>query len=647
LKSIQILFIFCLFFSSNIIGQNNPEMDSLSKVLHTSINQTEKAKIHNRLAWLYLTKDIAIAKSHLDSSMVLYSALKNERGKAFCNYKYGVLYRLTGKYDSAINYLNKHLSYVKSKNDSLNIANVTYQKGVVYSLQGNYKKSLNEYYKILNIYQKLKDSVSIGFTLNSIGIVYKNLNKYPQAIQSFDKAVSIHKAQNDLPNLANVYNSLGSVYAEQKQYDKAIDCFYKTLEIDKRLHNNLGIAINYKDIGTLLLEKKQYKKALLYFTKSYKIITSNGFDAEKAAILGKIGATYTALKKYGKAKEFLTKSFTAKIPSKRVYKDLHYHLYNLYYQTNNYKKALEHYKEYTNYKDSLLNKTNLKNINRLQIQFETQKKDNEIIKQQLQLEQKNQEIQKKKNQTYLLMGLAGFFLISTIFLWSIFKQRQKRKNQEIAMLKREHKIKSLELLIEGEENERLRIAKELHDGVNGDLSAIKYKLTSMQNENNKTIDEAVKMIDNSCKQVRAISHNLVPPSLKNFNVVEATEIFCQNMNALHKPHITFQHIGGIPKINKKAKINIFRIIQELITNGIKHANATEIDVQLSCRDHHIQITVEDNGKGFDTSNKKNNGIGLQNIQSRIEYLQANIDVISNNKGTSYTIEINLNKLNDH
>ena len=85
----------------------------------------------------------------------------------------------------------------------------------------------------------------------------------------------------------------------------------------------------------------------------------------------------------------------------------------------------------------------------------------------------------------------------------------------------------------------------------------------------------------------------------------------------------------------------------MVTNSIRHANATEIDVQISCRENHIQITVEDNGKGYDTKKRKGNGIGLKNIQSRVEYLQATIDVISNQKGTSYTIEIDANKLNDY
>jgi signal transduction histidine kinase len=155
--------------------------------------------------------------------------------------------------------------------------------------------------------------------------------------------------------------------------------------------------------------------------------------------------------------------------------------------------------------------------------------------------------------------------------------------------------------------------------------------------NNTVIKEAVDMIDNSCEQVRAISHNLVPPSLKDFDLIEAVEEYCQNMNSIHQPEIHFQQVGNAIALDKKQEANLFRIVQELITNSIKHAEATEINVQLSHLENTLQLTVEDDGKGFDRESVKSNGIGMQNVQSRIDYLNATMDFLSNEKGTSYTI----------
>jgi len=268
----------------------------------------------------------------------------------------------------------------------------------------------------------------------------------------------------------------------------------------------------------------------------------------------------------------------------------------------------------------------------LKFQYQTEKKDKEIAEQKLALTQ-------SKSKTRTMSILIVSLLSASILLWFLFQQRQKRIQQQLVTIQREQEVRTLESLMEGEEKERFRIAKELHDGVNGDLSAIKFKLSSLLEMNNTVIKEAVDMIDNSCEQVRAISHNLVPPSLKDFNLIEAVEEYCQSMNSIHKPEVHFQQVGDAIILDKKQEANLFRIVQELVTNSIKHAEAKEINVQLSHLENTLQLTVEDDGKGFDREIVKSNGIGMQNVQSRIDYLNATMDFLSNEKGTSYTIAI--------
>lgn len=131
----------------------------------------------------------------------------------------------------------------------------------------------------------------------------------------------------------------------------------------------------------------------------------------------------------------------------------------------------------------------------------------------------------------------------------------------------------------------------------------------------------------------------MPPSLRDFNVLEAVEEYCQSMNSIHEPTIEFQQVGNPIQLDKKQEANVFRIVQELVTNSIKHSGASEINVQLSHLNDTLQLTVEDNGKGFDPKTAKSDGIGMQNVQSRVAYLNAMMDFLSNEKGTSYTISI--------
>ena len=133
---------------------------------------------------------------------------------------------------------------------------------------------------------------------------------------------------------------------------------------------------------------------------------------------------------------------------------------------------------------------------------------------------------------------------------------------------------------------------------------------------------------------------MVPPSLKNFSLLEAVEEYCQSMNSIHEPEVHFQQVGDTIDLDKKQEANLFRIVQELVTNSIKHAEAKEINVQLSHLENTLQLTVEDDGKGFDPKTAKSDGIGMQNVQSRVDYLNATIDFVSNEQGTSYSITMN-------
>jgi two-component system, NarL family, sensor kinase len=290
----------------------------------------------------------------------------------------------------------------------------------------------------------------------------------------------------------------------------------------------------------------------------------------------------------------------------------------------------------------------LEELTLLQTQFETEKKDKSIAEQQVKLNKQTLELIKnqKEKEMYLIVSF-GLILIS-LGIWYSFRQRQKIKNKEIITLQQQQEIAQLEALIEGEEKERKRIAQELHDGLNGDLSAIKYRLTTFEESGLSAIDtenlnKVINMIDDSCAQVRNISHNLMPSSILEYGLIETIREYCLKINTHEHFHIDFQFFGNYLSLSKKTETVIYRIIQELVTNILKHSKATEALIQFNYREDELFITVEDNGIGFD-KNVISKGIGHQNIQTRIDFLNAQINVDSSSTGTSYTISIDLNKV---
>ena len=622
-KIIYILFF--LFISVHLFGQK--DTIQIKKLLNKAYNY-EQTKPDSAL-FLY-DKIIKLANK---TQIPIFAAKAN-------NYK-GIVLSDMGKYDSAVVYYNRSITIFKTINSEKGIAANLINIGNVFQLQGNLQNATSYYLDGITIYENLEDDYRLSISYGNLATIFDDINQKEDAKKSLFKSNKFAEKVKDSVQLVYNHCNLTDLYFDENRIDSAFVNIKKAKNyLNSSSNNHLKHLVSYGETR-YFIATNNFTEALITSKKalSYAEQTKNPYYlALTHSLLGKI---YFKQKRYNNALTETHKGLeiAKSNNNKSNLIEINSQLFSIYSKMDNNKKALFHKNLQYKYKDTVLNEAQKKNINFLNIKYETEKKDKEIIQQQLQLEKTEKELQKKKTQTNYLVGIASFLLVASILAWFLFKQRQKRKNQEIVTLKREHQIKTLETLIEGEEKERFRIAKELHDGVNGDLSAIKYKLSTLLEMNNTVIKEAITMIDKSCSQVRAISHNLVPPSLENFNLLEAVEEYCEKSDASHSQKITFQHLGDAIKISQKEEINIFRITQELVTNSIKHAKATRIDVQISCRNRIIQITVEDNGKGFDVNNVESIGIGLKNIQSRVDYLHGTIDLISNKQGTSTTIEI--------
>ncbi len=630
LKTYSVLFFF--FLSASFGYGQTKEIDSLKNIVARSKINKAKASAYQRLSWLTFRKDLALGEVYLDSAATLYKADRNEEELLKLNYKYAVLSRYKGEYEKGLQQIDLFLKHMKINGAPIQMADAYSEKGVLYQLQGKYEKSLTQYYSAQKIYEETADENSIGLTLNRMGIVHRKLKQYKEAEKCFLKAITIHKNANDEDNLANALSSLGSNYGEQGLDEKAIFYFKECLVLDIKADNQWAIASDYQNIGIGYMNLDQYEDGIRYLKKAIKIQEKQGFKGDMAFALMALGSSYVKTNELVEAENTFLKALDLGIDAAQTRKDIYKNLAEIYKRTNRYKKSNHYYERYVLEKDSIFKEEGLKNMNALKIQYETEKKDKEIAQQKLALTNSKS---KTRTMTILIISL----LLGSILLWFSFSQRQKRMQQQLVAIEREQEVRTLESLMEGEEKERLRIAKELHDGVNGDLAAIKFKLTSLLETNNTIINEAVAMIDTSSEQVRAISHNLVPPSLRDFNLIEAVATYCENMNAIHDPDISFQHMGNEILLEKKEEANLFRIIQELVTNSIKHAEASEILVQLSNVENHLQITVEDDGKGFDVKNVQSDGIGMQNIKSRVAYLGGVMEITSDAKGSSFTITL--------
>jgi signal transduction histidine kinase len=577
----------------------------------------------------------------------LYKSIRDSSGIANSHYRYGVLYRVQGDYERAVYEMDQYLDYVEEIRDTFKIVNGIYQKATIYNSQGWYEKSAQEYFKVLHAYESLQDSVSIGFTLNSLGIVLKNMRKYEDAKAYFERARIINEKLGDEENLANTLNSLGNLEAEQENFDQALDYYGEALKIDRKLNILWGEAINNKNIGTVLLVKDENQKALEYLLRAQSIQEENNYNKDLAETNAKLAQAYLALGRIDDAERSVKEGIDLGIASLHVEMELYKTKSQILEAMGNYKEALENHRIFTQLQDSIFNIENTRNINALAARYESDLKDREIQSQASIIEDQAYVLDKTNAQKYLAIGGVVLALIFAFGIWLTYNQRQRLKNQEIQNLQKQKEIASLESFIQGEENERKRVAQDLHDGLNGDLSVLKYKVSSIDpKKQGSNVDdlrmEAVELIDRACEQVRSISHNLAPSILKSFSLEDALREFVSGVSASSEIKISFQYFGKPARLAVKKETVVYRMVQEMVNNIAKHSQATEALVQINLRDEELVLEVEDNGIGFDIERERR-GLGLNTIYSRVDYLSAEIELESSDLGTSYTVRIPIEK----
>ncbi|MBD1259357.1 sensor histidine kinase [Maribacter polysiphoniae] len=636
-----------LFYTVNSYSQSRI-IDSLKIELNKEEKDSLKAKILYDLSYEYLYQSI--------DTMILFSKnleklairMNSDKYKSLANKSLGDAFLYSNMYDSANTHFKKALHFDIRANKS----SVYSSMGILYKRQGKYEEALTIYLKGLKEDEVNGNDYGRYIKLANIGNLYMELKDYKNSIVYSKKALELAqstKNESMLSSMGTLLNNIGGNYSFLNEYDTAIHYLHESLNVNMENNNKRELARTYTTLGSVYSSINQDRKSLEYLKMALKFREELGDKIELVETKIALGFTYGKTNQINKSNYYFDEALTMamEIENMDLISQTYLAISDYYSLVNKYEKALLNYRLFIKFKDSILKINNFKNIQELQTKYETEKKDNEIASQKLQLQEKENDILKKKNQYNMALGGGGFLLLGSLGLWLFYRQRQKIKNNEILALESQQEVVKLEALIDGEEKERNRLAQDLHDGINGDLAVIKYKISSIEPDNFSKkekvfYDEAISMLDNAVEQVRRISHNLAPPSLHNFDLIEAIQQFCSKQNASNPLNISFQYFGNRLILKKENETAIYRIIQELINNIIKHANATEALVQLNNHGNKLIITVEDNGQGFDT-NSSENGIGLQNIKSRVNFLKANLDINSNTKGTTFCIEIDLKK----
>jgi two-component system NarL family sensor kinase len=561
----------------------------------------------------------------------------------------GIVYSSIGKYDSAIHFYKKTINYCNKEKNQIGVAKGYANMANAYQFKGDYAKAGKCYLNSIKLFEKTKDSAIISQSYQNLSALYDNINNEELELLYLKKAIQ-YSDKTKKEQLGLLYGDVGLTLLNQNKTKEAYIYFKKTEALSNTDKSERLLFFTKKNFGEYYKKKTDYLKAINYYKAALNLSESQKDAFQKADLLNNLSDLYLEEKNFNKSLDysFLTLDLAKEINAKEFAFRSQKRISRIYNELGNPAKAYKYLLLSSSLKDTLLNENQSKEIFLLQTQFETEKKDKSIAEQQVKLKKQELDLIKsqKEKQLYFIVSL-GLIIIS-LGIWYFFRQRQKIKDKEIIALQQQQEIAKLEALIDGEEKERKRIAQELHDGLNGDLSAIKYRLSTLEESGLSAIDtenltKVINMIDDSCAQVRSISHNLMPSSILDFGLIETVKEYCVKINNSDNFKIDFQFFGSYIALSKKSETIIYRIIQELVTNILKHSKATEAMIQFNYRTDELFITVEDNGIGFD-KNAISAGIGHKNVQTRIDFLNAQLDVDSSSVGTSYTISIDLNKV---
>jgi len=523
------------------------------------------------------------------------------------NNNMGVAYFKLGKTDSALTYLLNGLSNASRIRDTVRMIQLYANISGIEAGSGLYRKSMQYAQKAISL--SVKDSSCLSQLYGIMASASIGLGKKDQSLKYMHQAF---RAATEKQQKRNILSKMGELYLAHSMPDSAIRYLNEWLAIAQKTKEPVTMDI-YSNLGIAHHLLKEDKKALDYMKQALRIAEDPG------------------------------NSDTAKNMNLSV---TWYVMAEILRSRGRYKEALEYLFPYIDLRDSLLSAKRNAAVDSLDVKYRTAEKDREISAKLLLLAKEQQKVTRRN--IWLGIAVAASLIIIAISLIFYLHLRNKQQTQ-LRLLKQEKEINLLKASMKGEERERTRIAYELHDGIGGMLAAIKMNFGAVKQKYDHLygLDELsplMNMLEDATDELRKTAHNLMPGILVSHSLAEALRIWCSNVNATGKLHISLRVTGLDDRLPKDLELMLYRMIQELIQNIIKHACATKAEVDLAHRDGEIHIFVEDDGDGFAKASN-NEGFGLQNLRYRVQALQGEIYIdTEEGKGTAVSIRFDDNKI---
>jgi signal transduction histidine kinase len=624
------------------IAQNQEKITAIQNKLAVEKSDTVKALLLNDMFVQYREYDSAKAMQYANESIALSKKSGFKKGESLVLLNKGVFLQYNGENDAGEKLINESLKIRKQTNDYAgqgyclrSLGNLNYDKN-------DYTKALEMYLAAAPLFDKAKDLKGLSGDYIWIGNVFnEGLHQFDKATEYFFKSLAIAQQINDSSLMSYNYNNLGQAYYFAKNYPLALQYYYKSKTIKEILGDKRSMGSAYGNISSVFFDLKKYDSATYFNNLSLQICKNLNDRKGVATAYSNGGNIYLLQKNYAAAYDYYQKAIEMgkAIEFKEPIIESYNGLSKYFEAKGNATEALAYFKKYKEANDSIFNSDISNQLSTLQTKYETAKKQQVIEQQQF-------DLTKKEYWIYGSTGLALLILLLSVSYYKRSKLKSEKHLQKVLMEQQDIATKSV---IVAEENERKRIASDLHDGVGQMMSVAKMNLSAFESEiefkNNAqkiNFENVINLIDEGCKEIRNVSHQMMPNALLKSGLASALKEFIDKIDT-RIIKVSLYTEGLNEKIDSNTETVLYRVVQECVNNVLKHSGANQLDISMIKDVDGISTTIEDNGKGFDTSKKQHHeGIGLKNIISRISYLKGTIDFDSTvGKGTLVAIHVPL------
>lgn len=532
---------------------------------------------------------------------------------------------------------NKVLSDAKKQNYKLGIANSYDKMALCYFYQSKYDLQSKYIFMAIDYFDQLKQYDKVASLYGSYGYHLKRRN-LDSGILYMQKGLKIGEKHNAEYELRAIYDNYGVLKEMKKEYDSAFLFYNKSLTLKEKANDKIGIPYSLNKIGMLQLTLKQFAKAKQNLDKAYQIRLEIDDKIGIAENLNFYGYYYFETKDHQKSIEYFNKALNESKTYNYNYltQDNYQKLSELYELNSDYKTALDNFKNYTTYKDSISNINLRIKQAELDTAFDTERKEKEILTQKADLAVKN---------TYIVIIVS--LLILSIIVGYFMLKNQKMKTLQ---LQKENELKDALLKIETQnrlQEQRLQISRDLHDNIGAQLTFIISSVDSLKYafaDGNPKLEDKLNNISSFTKETIYELRDTIWAMNKEEITIE--DLKTRISNFIDNAQLSLNGIQFNFNFNSKSfqsfssrdGMNIYRLIQEAVNNAIKHAKASQIDVSLTESENKINVIISDNGKGFDLATAEI-GNGLNTIKKRASELKGNFKIESTENGTTIYLSL--------